>query len=109
VAEVYEDAEPVHLLDECYAEVAEPGVAALPAAVPRRATVVVGELDDPDAVVIRYLEEVECAFKEAAVLGSEYDAVSGVLLGFRYVRGGFDDERLVLAAFSPRVLALKLP
>ena len=47
VAEVHQDAQLVHLLDEAYPEVAEAGVVPLHAAVPDLVPEVVGDLDDP--------------------------------------------------------------
>jgi hypothetical protein len=86
VAQVDEDPQPVHLLHEFDAVVAEPRVAPLLAAVPRLVPVVVCELDDPYAPFPGRLEEADVPLQETAVLGAEDDGVLPLLLRLLDVR-----------------------
>ncbi len=104
VAQVDEDAEPVHLLHESHPEVAEAGVAALDAAVARLVPAVVGELDDADPPFPGDLQEAQVPLEEAAVLGPEDEPVPALLLRLLDVRGLPDYQGLVLLLLGPGVV-----
>lgn len=109
VAKVDEDAEPVHLLDEADAEVAQPSVAALHAAVPGFVPEVVCKLHYSEAHVVGDPQEVEVPLQEAAVLGTEDDPVFSLPLRLLDVRGLPYYESLLLLLLRPLAVLDHLP
>ena len=108
VRQIDDDPELIHPLDDGDAELREPGVGPLGAAVAQQVAGVVGELDAAGAGIVERLEVADAAFDNRGVLEPKQHPDAVGPLRFGDIRGARDLEQLVGPPFEAPLPRLEI-